>query len=306
MKGSDIWLSIIIFFIFLLLFLFNIISVGIKNIKENWPEYRCNPMVMPFSQDLGNISPSENFTYCVQNMQQDYMGNLLGPVNYSLSLVSTLSSDLVEGIQNIRHMMDFLREALGGILSKIYDTFLNIIIEFQKSLISLNDMVHKIVGMMYTLMYTMEGTVHAMESGWNGPPGQLLKALGCFDPHTKIKLADGKLVKMKDLNLGDKLISGTIVMGIIRYNNIDKNGNYIQSLYEIPHGENNETIYVTGEHFIWDGKRWNFSKNHPRAKKSSVQLKEFSCLCTSDNKIQIGENLFWDYNDTEEMSKGLN
>ena len=64
MKGSDIWLSIIIFFIFLLLFLFNIISVGIKNIKENWPEYRCNPMVMPFSQDLGNISPRENFTYC--------------------------------------------------------------------------------------------------------------------------------------------------------------------------------------------------------------------------------------------------
>ena len=49
MKGSDIWLSIIIFFIFLLLFLFNIISVGIKNIKENWPEYRCNPAAMAFS-----------------------------------------------------------------------------------------------------------------------------------------------------------------------------------------------------------------------------------------------------------------
>ena len=306
MKGSDIWLSIIIFLIFLLLFLFNIISVGIKNIKENWPQYRCNPATMAFSQELGNISPGENFTYCVQNMQTDFMGQILGPVNYSLSLVSTLAKDLVDGINIIRHMMDFLREALGGILSKIYDTFLNIIIEFQKSLISLNDMVHKIVGMMYTLMYTMEGTVHAMESGWNGPPGQLLKALGCFDPNTKIKLETGEIVKMKELNLGDKLVGESIVMGVIKYNNINENGDYIQTLYEIPDGEDNDTVYVTGEHFIWDGERWNYSKNHPRAKKSDKQLKEFSCLCTSNNKIQIGKNLFWDYNDTEEMGKGLN
>ena len=109
MKGSDIWLSLVIFLIFLLLFLFNIISVGIKNIQENWPEYRCNPAAMPFSQELGNISPGENFTYCVQNMQTDFMGQILAPVNYSLSLVSTLSSDLIDGIQNIRYMMDFLR-----------------------------------------------------------------------------------------------------------------------------------------------------------------------------------------------------
>lgn len=305
MKGSDIWLSIIIFFIFLLLFLFNIISVGIKNIKENWPEYRCNPATMAFSQELGNISPAENFTYCVQNMQTDFMGEILTPVNYAISLASTLANDLVEGLNIIRHMMDFLREALGGILSKIYDTFLNIIIEFQKTLISLDDMVNKIVGMMYTLMYTMEGTVHAMESGWNGPPGQLLKALGCFDPETHVKLQSGEIILMKNLNLGDKLCNGSIVMGLIKYYNVDENGNYVQELYEIPNGENNDIIYVTGEHFVWDGSRWNYSKNHPQAKLSKRNLKEFFCLCTSDNRIQIGNNTFWDYNDTEEMRNNI-
>ena len=305
MKGSDIWLSVIIFLIFLLLFLFNIISVGIKKIQENWPEYRCNPVAMPFSQELGNISPSENFTYCVQNMQTDFMGEILTPVNYAISLASTLANDLVEGLNIIRHMMDFLREALGGILSKIYDTFLNIIIEFQKTLISLDDMINKIVGMMYTLMYTMEGTVHAMESGWNGPPGQLLKALGCFDPETKIKLDSGNVTLMKNLNLGDKLSNGSIVMGLIKYYNLDQNGNYVQQMYEIPNGENNDIIYVTGEHFAWDGSKWNYSKNHPKAKLSKRNLKEFFCICTSDNKIQIGENLFWDYNDTEEMKNNI-
>ena len=303
MKGSDIWLSLVIFLIFLLLFLFNIISVGLQKVKENWPEYRCNPSAMPFSQELGNISPGENFTYCVQNMQADYMGVILQPVNYALTLAGTLATDLMSNINMIRHMMDFLREALGGIFSKIYDTFLNIIIEFQKTLISLDDMVGKVVGLMYTLMYTMDGTVKAMESGWNGPPGQMLQTLGCFDPQTKIKLDNGDIKMMKDLHLGDKLINGSIIMGTIKYLNIDKDGNYIQPLYEIPGGEEGETVFVTGEHFVWDGKKWNFSKNHPNAKLSNKNLSEFSCVCTSNNKIQIGKNLFWDYNDTEEMRK---
>ena len=121
MNGSDIWMSLLIFFIFFLLFVFNIISVGIKRIKENWPQYRCNPTVMPFSQELGNISASENFTYCVQNMQADYMGIILQPVNYAISLAGTLAMDLISGINAIRHMFDFLREALGGIFGKIYE-----------------------------------------------------------------------------------------------------------------------------------------------------------------------------------------
>ena len=305
MKGGDVWLSITIFLIFLLLFFFNIISVGIKNVKENWPEYRCNPTVMAFSKELGNIDPSENFTYCVQNMQADYMSIILKPVNYSLTLAGALASDLISSINAIRHMMDFLREALGGILSKIYDTFLNMIIEFQKSLISLDDMVNKIVGMMYTMMYVMEGVVHSMRSGWNGPPGQMLQALGCFDPNTNVRLFNGQIVKMKDLSLGDKLKNGSVVMATMNYSNIDENGNYIQSLYKIPNGENNEDIFVTGEHFVWDGKKWNYSKNHPNAEITNKKLKQFSCLCTSDNKIQLGENLFWDYNDTEEMRKNI-
>ena len=39
MKSSDIVLSLIIIFIYIGLLLFNILSIGIKKIKENWPEY---------------------------------------------------------------------------------------------------------------------------------------------------------------------------------------------------------------------------------------------------------------------------
>jgi len=36
---------------------------SVANIKANWPLYRCNPIYMPFSDDI-----EKDFTYCVQNM----------------------------------------------------------------------------------------------------------------------------------------------------------------------------------------------------------------------------------------------
>ena len=61
MKGGDIGMTIMIFIIFILLFLFNILSAGINNIKKNWPEYRCNPMMMPFAKELGNMPDIDGF-----------------------------------------------------------------------------------------------------------------------------------------------------------------------------------------------------------------------------------------------------
>ena len=63
MKTSDITLSIFIILIFIFLYVFNILSVGIQKIKDDWPQYRCNPMVMPFASVFGYDTVS-NFSFC--------------------------------------------------------------------------------------------------------------------------------------------------------------------------------------------------------------------------------------------------
>ena len=40
----------------------------LAEIKANWPLYRCNPMYMPLADNV-----ESNFTYCIQNMQSDYI-----------------------------------------------------------------------------------------------------------------------------------------------------------------------------------------------------------------------------------------
>ena len=89
MRFYDILSVLAIFGIFFGIQLFNILAVGKKNIEKNWPKYRCNPMIMPFAGMFGH-NTSENFTYCIQNMQTSYMSEILKPINHSLSLIFSL------------------------------------------------------------------------------------------------------------------------------------------------------------------------------------------------------------------------
>jgi len=307
MKGSDILLSLFIIFIFVLLFFFNFIASGLASIQNNWSSYRCNPLVMPFSSQFG-IDPSTNFSYCVQNTQKNMMGYFLLPLNYSLAVMNSIASSFSSSTQNVRKMMYFMRNFITSIIQSLYATFLNIIIEFQKIMVSLMDIMGKIIGVFTTLLYMLDGTIKTMQSAWNGPPGKTLRFVGgmCFHPSAKIKLKDGSKVEIKNINLGDEITNSCRVEGIMKFLNIDKDGSYKSCLYEIPEGVYGENILVTGDHLIWDGEKYNYVKNHPNAKKSKTNSTYLHCLVTSTHQIPICNNLFWDYNDTSEMTKNLN
>ena len=306
MRTSDIALTLLIIIIFVGLMSFNVLVVNVQKIKDNWPVYRCNPAVMPFSSTLGNIGPSENFTFCIQNMQSSFMDHLLMPVNYSLSIMGGLAGKFQSALNAIRYMFHFIRTFVQNIVESIYGIFLNILIEFQKVTMGIIDLVGKMTGIMTAMMFMMDGTVKTMKSIWRGPPGGMLRAL-CFHPDTVLTLKNGKQVKMKEKNLGDVLKNGSVILGTLnlKNTNITDSSTYSNKLYEIEGGEKNESIYVTGTHLVFDGTKFDYVRNYKYAKESVVNSKELSCLLTSDNKICIGDHVFWDYDDTPEMVANL-
>jgi len=306
MRTSDIALTLLIIIIFVGLMTFNVLVVNVQKIKDNWPVYRCNPAVMPFSSTLGNIGPSENFTFCIQNMQSNFMDHLLMPVNYSLSIMGGLAGKFQNALNAIRYMFHFIRTFVQNIVESIYGIFLNILIEFQKVTMGIIDLVGKMTGIMTAMMFMMDGSIKTMKSIWKGPPGGMLRAL-CFHPDTTLTLKNGKQVKMKDINLGDVLKNGSVILGklILKNTDISDGSIYSNKLYEIDGGEKQETIYVTGTHLVFDGTKFDYVRNYKHAKESVVNSKELSCLLTSDNKICIGDHVFWDYDDTPEMVANL-
>jgi hypothetical protein len=285
------------YYIFLnLAFALIIIGVFYTNqlaeIKANWPLYRCNPMYMPLADDI-----NENFIYCIQSMQSDYMGYLLQPITSVTSSITTMLGGFLNDVQNIRAMFDKIRTFFTDIIQSIFGIFLNLIIEFQRIIIGIKDLIGKTIGIMVSLMYTMDGSIKTMHSVWNGPPGQLVKALGkCFYPNTLILLKNGEKKYMKDLDLGDVLNDGSIVETVMK---IDNKREPVPFYVIKGSGVDGNDIYVTGSHLVFDENINKFIKveEYSKAIKSDFKTDWFSCLITSNHKIPIGNEIFWDWED---------
>jgi hypothetical protein len=263
----------------------------IAEIKANWPLYRCNPMYMFLADDI-----EQNFTYCIQTMQTSFMGTLLAPLTYITGTLGTQLGGFMNDIQNIRAMFNKIRTFFSSIIQSVFGVFLNLVIEFQRITIGIKDLIGKTIGIMVSLMYVMDGSIQTMNSTWNGPPGQLVRALGkCFHPFTKLKLKNGNIKCMKDFDLGDILEDGSVIETVLKIDNKKKPIDF----YEIPGGVNGENILVTGSHLVFDRDTNDFIKveNYRIARKTNITYDWFSCLITNTHKIPIGKELFWDWED---------
>ena len=267
------------------IFYFNQMS----QIKANWPLYRCNPMYMPLADNV-----EENFTYCIQTMQTNFMGHLLQPLTFITNSLTTSMGGFTTDIQNSRGMFNKVRTFFTSTIQSVFGIFLNLIIEFQKITIGIKDLMGKTVGIMVTLMYTMDGSIKTMNSIWSGPPGQMVQALGkCFHPLTNIKLKTNIIKNIKDIEVGDILEDGSFVEAVMKIDNKREP----LPLYVIKDGL--EDIYVTGSHLVFDNCQNKFVcvDKYKKAILTNIYTDYFCCLITSNHKIKIGNEIFWDWED---------
>jgi hypothetical protein len=292
------------FFLFVNLgFLIYIILVfyysQLNDIKKEWPKYRCNPTYMLLADDI-----QENFTYCVQTVQTNFIGHLLQPLEFTTSSLSGMMGGFMDEINSIRGMISKMRDFTSSSTKGIYSIFINLIIQFQKITIGIKDTFQKLLGILVTIVNIIRGLMLTTESGWAGPPGQMVRSLGglaCFHPETKIKLKNGSVYSMKNLPLGAELSDGGKVFSVMRIDNCSNT-----PFYKIKGGVDGNPIYVTGNHFVYDSNQKAFIKVKDFSEteiENDVKTKWFSCLITSSQHIPIGEQLFWDWEDDELTKK---
>ena len=308
MNTIDLVLTILIISIFFGLYAFNIFLIGKKNIESNWVKYRCNPIFMPFASFF-NQDTNANFSYCIQNMQSTSMPKFLEPLNYINEIFVSILGDTEQSIQQIRKFINQIRNFTKKIISSVMGIFLNIFIEIQRLIITVIDLFGRLLAMMTVTGGIVGGSTLLANSVWEGPPGQTVRQIGslCFDKNTLLKIGDGSIVKMKNINLGEKLKNGSTVIGKMFISNYINN-NYIDELYSISYGEKNKNIIVTGSHLIYDKNINNFVyvKDYDKSIKLDYNKKELCCLITSDHTIPIGEYIFHDWEDNTDIVKNIN
>ena len=297
MKFKDIAYVVLIIIAFGVLHLTGFIMLRLKELEEDWPKHRCNPMTMPFASYLGH-DPIANFTYCVGNIQKDLMGFFLEPLQYVLSMVGKLGEWILSRLNLLREFFNMFRQFLNTMVGDIYGMFVNVLIQVQGLVIKLKDTVMKLVGILMTFMYLIQGAMMTGQSINRGPIGETLRAI-CFHKDTLVTLKDGSTKPMKDIKLGTILENGAEVYGLLTLKG-DSNNPY----YKIWSNKLNCYIFVTGEHKILvdNTKKNNIEGFKPvrevdYAVKTDICDEELSCLITSTHKIPIGEYTFWDWED---------
>tara|TARA_B100000963_G_scaffold108286_1_gene94182 strand:- start:30 stop:920 length:891 start_codon:yes stop_codon:yes gene_type:complete len=296
MKFKDIAYVILIIGAFAILHLTGFIMLRLKELEDDWPKHRCNPMTMPFASYLGH-DPISNFTYCVGNIQKDLMGFFLEPLEYILSMVGNLGEWILGRLNLIREFFNMFRKFLGTMVGDIYGMFVNVLIQVQSLVIKLKDTVMKLVGILMTFMYLIQGAMMTGQSINKGPIGETLRTV-CFHKNTPVTLKNGTTVMMKDIQLGTILENGAEVYGLLTLKG-DKHNPY----YKIWSDKLNNYIFVTGEHKILvDDNKKDIEGFKPvsevsYALKTDICDEKLSCLITSNHRIPIGEYTFWDWED---------
>lgn len=296
MKTSDIFLTFIVIGLFVVLISGNSVINQMDYIKKNWNKYKCNPVFMPFAGTFGH-DPVQNFTFCMSNLQSLHFGKLLKPIEYVMNVLSYSLGNAFKFINGIREKMHDFIKMIQNIVSTIFGVFVNMLIQFQNIMIKMKDTFGKTMGITLTTMHLIDTGMKTGKSIWGSSIGKTIKYI-CFEPSTPVKLLDGTHKPMKDLHLGEKLYGNRRVISVMRIlgNEYEENNNV---LYRIYSEELKQWIYVTQEHKIYNNSTGRFIPvcKHPDAIATARKVQELSCLVVEDNKIPVGELMFWDWED---------
>lgn len=172
----DMYGTTIIIFILLTLFVFYVYTyfkvIQIQDeIVNDWTNQRCNPKYLPFAGYITHPEgttafdyTTENFQYCIQNIQNTVTGQAIQPFNYLISGLSGMFSAIGNSTQKTREFLDLLRQRIKTFAEDVLHRILGVMVPLQTMMISLLDSFNKIQGVLTGGLYTMLGSYYTLQS----------------------------------------------------------------------------------------------------------------------------------------------
>lgn len=295
-------------------------------ILKNWGEYRCNPAIIPFANSINpNVSTSENFEFCIHQLQRSFFDILSTPYKNMLNVIKGILETIVNSFNSIRELVNIIRQRIEGVINNLMSRFQNMEDELRMFIIKLKDMLGKVHGIIRVTEYTFLVMSYALQWIFEIPGLIALIAIivligllalfmflmpelvgivialslmiagigaSCFDKYTLIKLEDGNFIPIFKLKIGDR-ISG---------------GGKIKSRFQFLANKNNMFNYfgqiVSGDHLVFENNLgWvRVSKSSYSKRIKNYKPKFIYCLNTEHNQIITkGNILFSDYNEVDDI-----
>jgi hypothetical protein len=291
-ENSDVYTAILIIVVFIILYISSFLAIGLKKIKDNWDEYKCSPIAMPFAGYLG-YDAMENFAFCIGRIQKTLMNTFLKPVFNNLDVLGDVAGGIVSSLNSLTVLMANMSTGFSMAGGDILNIFKGIMAKMQFFIINMKDVFAKFAGTMVVITNMIQSGGMIGASTWRGPIGETLRLL-CFSPDTPVTMHDGSVKKMKNIKIGEKIKGNIDVIATLKIK-----GGEEHKFYRIWSKELNNYILVTGSHKIInpDNNELIPVELFDLAEITNKYSDTLSCLVTSTHIIPIGEYNFWDWED---------
>jgi len=164
--------TVFLVFVFFILFSYIYVKKRVGPIKSNWTAERCSPAVIPFA---GLINPPngksgfeftyENFNFCINNIIKETASYAMAPIEAVINLLSKTFGEFESAINDVRKLMSEIRSSVSDVSQNIMTRMLNILIPFQKMLISVKSIMGRAHATTVTGMYAAIGSLWFLISG---------------------------------------------------------------------------------------------------------------------------------------------
>lgn len=179
MAVADVFLTIFIILVFLVMILLGVFTMGKEKFKKEWPKNKCNPAYMPLAS-FADVDAKENFSECIADIQSSMMSTFLGPMNATLSGITTVTKGTMNGMNSFRGSLAYVKNLIPAFQGDLGAIFSNLIIYGQKTSAKLADTVERIISLTVITMHFITGLSYTGKSMWCGHIGNTLRRMANF------------------------------------------------------------------------------------------------------------------------------
>ena len=278
-----------VIFMILLILLFSFANIA--EISKNFPRYRCNPLMMPFTGSFG-YDPKENFNFCLNNIFNVKAAEIFAPIYAILGNFTQIVQMIMNVSLSIRQLFSNFLAGVNNFIRNVRDRVQTLLFSIRMSFLKMNNLMGKVYGTMYAVMWM--GT-SALTAGHNLANNDLVKFMFefCFHPDTQIQRADGSYTKLSDIRIGDSLAplsdnSKPVVTSVFQFDGTKTPMVMIGD------------VMVSCSHYVEYNQTMIHAEDHPLAK-PVLPTSSLICLNVSGHRFAIGRNalIVADYDEHE-------
>jgi hypothetical protein len=158
---------------FLSIFLYNFATLQLDDIKKNWTQRRCEPLVISVAHLAANEGDDptnfaiENFQFCIRQMIDNSLMLVIGPMLKVFSQQVDTVKPIQESINTLRGSATSLLTPINQLFGKVWDKFGFVLYQIIRIFIKLMSAFDRVFGIATASIFAGMSMIKAIENSMN-------------------------------------------------------------------------------------------------------------------------------------------